>query len=148
LIVTDWLWWLATSDGVLSLIALVLVVAFVVGHIPLADRFPVIGPCVVLARFVALLALGLLCFLVGGRIADERAAVAKLKSDLAWSNLQLDAQKSAAADADRLRKQAEADASAANQKVIDYENKLASQPAGCGCALDDADVDSLRNIAR
>jgi hypothetical protein len=145
---TDWLWWLATSDGVLSLIALVLVVAFVVGHIPLAKLLPVVGPYVVLARFVALLALGLLCFLVGARIADERAEVAQLKRSVEWQKIQLEAQDAAAADAERLRKDAEARADAANQRVIDYEDKLSKQPAGCGCALDDADVDSLRNIAR
>jgi hypothetical protein len=32
--------------------------------------------------------------------------------------------------------------------ISDYEERLAKQPAGDGCNLDDADVRSLRDIAR
>lgn len=145
---TDLIWSLATSYLALSIIALIAVAALVVGHVPLAKYLPVIGPYVVLARFVSYLALMLLMFLVGTRLADERAEVKRLKTDLAFTQLQLDTQKQTAEQAQKLRDEAEKQAAEANQKVMDYEDRLAKSPSGCGCSFDDDDVNSLRGIAR
>jgi hypothetical protein len=144
----DLFWSVATSYLALSIIAAILVAALVVGHVPFGKYAPVIGPYVVLAQFVAYPTLALLAFLIGVRIADERAELKQVKLDLAFSQLQLNAQKQSAETADKLRLQAEQQAEQANQKVTEYEERLAKQPAGCGCNFDDSDVRSLHDIAR
>jgi hypothetical protein len=144
----DLFWSVATSYLVLSIIGIVAVAALIVGHVPFGKYAPVIGPYVVLAQFVAYPTLMLLAFLVGVRITDERAALKQVKQDLAFSQLQLDAQKQSAEIADKLRQQAQQQAEQADQKVTEYEAELAKQPAGCGCNFDDGDVRSLHDIAR
>ncbi|WP_458760564.1 hypothetical protein ACSVBT_07155 [Afipia sp. TerB] len=145
---SDLIWSLATSYLALGIIGAVALAALIVGHVPLAKYLPVVGPYVVLARFVSYLALMLLCFLIGTRLADERAETKRLKTDLAFTRLQLEAQKSSAETAAKLRAQAEQQAATLEQKVSEYEDRLAKSPAGCGCNLDADDVDSLRGIAR
>jgi hypothetical protein len=145
---TDLLWSLATSYAVLSIIGTVALVALIVGHVPFGRYAPVIGPYVVLAQFVAYPTLMLLAFLIGVRVTDERAALKQARLDLAFSQLQLDTQKQTAETAERLRKQAEQQAEQANQKVTDYEERLAKQPTSDGCSLDGDDVRSLHDIAR
>jgi hypothetical protein len=144
----DWFWWLATSHIALSGLGIIAVAALAIGHVPFGKYVPVIGPYVVLAQFIAYPALMLLAFLIGVRAADERAALKQAKLDLAFSQLQLNAQKQVAETASRLRADAEAKAEQANQKVTDYEERLAKQPAGDGCNLDGDDVRSLHDIAR
>lgn len=144
----DLFWSVATSYAVLSIIGTALVAAFVIGHLPLTGRIPVIGPYVVAARGAAYPLLALLAFLIGVRITDERASLRQARIDLAFAQIQLDTQKHTAEAAERLRMVAETKAAQANQKVTEYEERLATQPAGDGCNLDDADVRSLRDIAR
>lgn len=144
----DLFWSAATSYAVLSIIGTALVAAFVIGHLPLIGRIPVIGPYAVAARGAAYPLLALLAFLIGVRITDERANLKQAQRDLAFAQLQLDAQKHTTEAAERLRMVAETKAAKANQKVTEYEERLAQQPAGDGCNLDDADVRSLRDIAR
>jgi hypothetical protein len=144
----DWMWWLATSYTALSIIGFVALAALIVGHVPFGKYAPVIGPYVVLGQFVAYPTLMLLAFLVGVRITDERAALKQAKLDLAFSELQLNLQKQTAETAAKLRADAEAKAEQANQKVSEYEERLAKQPASDGCDLDDSDVRSLHDIAR
>jgi hypothetical protein len=144
----DWFWWGATSYFVLSALGVVLVAALIVGHVPFGKYAPVIGPYVVLAQFAAYPALALLAFLIGMRIADERADLKQAKIDLAFSQLQLSTQKQTAETAQKLRADAEAKAEQANQKVTEYEDRLAKLPADHGCNLDDGDVRSLHDIAR
>jgi hypothetical protein len=145
---TDLFWIIVTSNPALWTLAVIAVVAGVVSLLPLRLVPTSIAPYVVLAKVAALTALFVLGLCIGHRLADERAEVARLKSQVEWQRIQMEAQDAAAADAERFRKEAEAKADAANQKVADYEDKLSKQPAGCGCDLDDADVDSLRDIAR
>lgn len=144
----DLFWTVATSYAVLSALAALLLAGLVVGFAPLLRWLPGLAPYVLLARLVAFLTLAALAFLVGFRVADERAEVKQLKADLAFSRLQLDAQKAAADTAARLRAEAESEAATANQKVSDYEERLAGRARECGCDLDGGDVDSLRDIAR
>lgn len=144
----DLFWSVATSYAVLSILATLFLAGLVVGFAPLLRFIPGLAPYVMLARLVALIALAVLSFLIGFRVADERAEVKRLKADLAFKQLQLDNEKASAATAARLRAEAEAKAATANQKVTDYEKRLSQQPAGDGCNLDDADVRSLRDIAR
>lgn len=144
----DLLWLVATSDAVLWILTTLFLAGLVVGFAPLLRWMPVLAPYVMLARLVALVALAILAFLIGFRVADERAEVKRLKADLAFKQLQLDNEKATAETAARLRAEAEAEAATANQKVTDYEERLAKQPAGDGCDLDDGDVRSLHDIAR
>jgi hypothetical protein len=145
--ISDWLFDIATSYPVLGIIAIGAIAALVIGNVPFGKYAPAIGPYVVLAHFVAYLGLMLLTFLVGFRLADERAATKQLKADLAFTELQLTTQKSVAADAQRLRQDAEAQNADLNRKVSTYEDELAKRP-NTGCDLDNNDVDSLRGIAR
>ena len=145
---SDFIWSLATSYLVLSIIGIILLAALIVGYFPLAKYLPVIGPYVEAAKLIAFLLFGLMSFLVATRLSDERAEVKRLKTDLAFTQLQLNTQKQTAEQAQKLREQAEHQAAEANQKVTDYEDRLAKSPSGCGCSFDDDDVNSLRGIAR
>lgn len=145
---SDFIWSLATSYLVLSIIGIILLAALIVGYFPLAKYLPVIGPYVEAAKLIAFLLFGLMSFLVATRLSDERAEVKRLKTDLAFTQLQLNTQKQTAEQAQKLREQAEQQAAEANQKVTDYEDRLAKSPSGCGCSFDDDDVNSLRGIAR
>ncbi|UPK31811.1 hypothetical protein IVB18_26130 [Bradyrhizobium sp. 186] len=142
------LWAIATSDLTLMALGLVLVAALVIGFAPLLDRFPVIGAYVPLARLVALLLLFVIGLCVGHRLADESAALAQARTDLAFKDLELDAQKRSADVAAKLRADAEAKAGEADKKVSDYEAELAKRPENDACALDGGDVDRLRGIAK
>ena len=141
-------WSIATSDWALWLDAVVLVAALIVGYAPLVKWLPVIGPYVRVAKLVAFLVFGLLCAMVSHRLADESAELARVKIDLAFSQLQLNTQRQTADVAAKLRADAEANAATANEKVTDYEKWLSKLPATCGCAFDDDDVRSLHDIAR
>jgi hypothetical protein len=141
-------WAIATSDLAFWIGALILLASAVVGWFPLLRWFPVLGAYVPLARAVFVVMLFLIGVCLGHRLADESAALKQAQQDLAFSRLQLDAQRQSADTANKLRVDAEAKAATANQKVTDYEERLSKLPESCGCALDDDDVNSLRNIAR
>lgn len=144
----SWFWWIATSDWALGFDLLLLIVALVVGHMPFAGKIPAIAPYVVAARIAAYLILAVMMLCVGYRLSDESAALKQAQMDLAFSRLQLDAQRQSADTAAKLRDDAEAKAATANQKVTDYEERLSKLPATCGCDFDDDDVRSLHDIAR
>jgi hypothetical protein len=151
----DLFWSIATSYAVLSVIGGALVASLVVGHLPLIGRLPALSSYVAAARLSSYPMLALLAFLIGHRIADESADMREMsrrleqaRIDLEYSDRQLKVQKETADEAQRLRESAEAKAKQANQKVTEYEERLAQRPAGNGCNLDDGDVRSLRDIAR
>ena len=104
---SDFIWSLATSYLVLSIIGIILLAALIVGYFPLAKYLPVIGPYVEAAKLIAFLLFGLMSFLVATRLSDERAEVKRLKTDLAFTQLQLNTQKQTAEQAQKLREQAE-----------------------------------------
>ncbi len=56
-----------------------LLAALVVGYFPLLKYFPVIGPYVPEARFIAILMIALMAFLIGYRISDGRNAMTNLQ---------------------------------------------------------------------
>jgi hypothetical protein len=151
----DLFWSVATSYLALSIITVVLVAAWLVGHVPFGKYAPIVGPYIEAAKQTSFLLFGLLAFLIGHRIADEKADMRQLqakleqtKIDLKYSDHQLAVQKASADEAARLREQAQQQADQANQKVSEYEERLAKQPASNGCNLDDGDVRSLHDIAR
>lgn len=140
-------WSVATSYAVLSILATLFLSGLVVGFAPLVRFIPGLAPYVMLARLVALIALAVLSFLIGFRVADERAEVERLKADLAFKQKQIDVQKHTAETAERLRLVAETKAEQANQKVTDYEERLAKLPTSGCYNLDDDDVRGLLDIA-
>ena len=141
-------WSVATSSVVLALLGLVVAASLAVGFAPLVRFIPGLAPYVMVARLISLISISVLSFLLGVRGADQRSALRQAQLDLAFAQIQLDAQKHTAETAERLRMVAETKAAQANQKVTEYEERLAQQPASDGCNLDDADVRSLRDIAR
>ena len=141
-------WSIVTSDLAFWIGGIVLLVSAVVGWFPLLKWFPVLGSYVPLARAVFVIMLFAVGVCLGHRMADETAALKQARQDLVFQRLQLDAQKQSAETAARLRAEAEASAETANQKVKDYEERLAKLPETCGCGLTDDDVRSLHGIAR
>lgn len=141
-------WAIVTSDLAFWIGGTILMVSAVVGWFPLLRWFPVLGAYVPLARAVFAVMLFVIGVCLGHRLADESAALKQAKQDLAFSQLQLDAQRQTADTATKLRADAEAKAATANQKVTDYEERLSKLPESCGCAFDDGDVRSLHDIAR
>lgn len=143
----DFFWDTATSYPVLGALAALAIATFLVAHVPaIAERlFPAIVPYTRAAALVQVLAASLLFFLIGFRIADERAETKQLKNELAWSDNQLQQQKATAEDAERIAGEKAAEAESLKAKVEDYEATLAKQPVGT-CALDDVDLDGLRSF--
>jgi len=140
-------WTIATSDLVLWIDAAILIAAGIIGWAPLLRWFPLIGDYVPLARAVFVGVLFVFGVCIGHRLADESAELTRVKTDLAFSQLQLDAQKQSSETAAKLRDEAEASAATANEKVRDYEAVLAKQPHDDNCTLTDDDLRRLRAIA-
>ena len=141
--IDDWIWDLATSTTALSIVAAILIASLIVSHLPLMKMIPAVAPYVILAGFVAYLALADLGLCIGFRIADERAETQRLKIELAWHKNELEQQKATAEDAARIASEKSVEADELKSKVDDYEATLSKQPVGA-CALDDADVGGLR----
>lgn len=144
-----WFWWIGTSDTALAILVIVFVAALLLSEVDrIAVWLPWLKPFTAWGRPVSYLALGAFCLFSGYRISDESAALRQAKIDLAFSQLQLNAQKQTAETATKLRAEAEAKVEQANQKVSDYEARLAQRPASVDCDLDGDDVGGLRNIAK
>lgn len=136
-------WTLATSYVALSIVAAIVVAALVVGYDPLLKFIPVVGLYIPAAKVIAFLSFGLLCALLDRRSADNRAEVAQLRTDIAFSQAQLANQKATAADKARLADASADAANAAQLKASTYESLILAKPAAAGC--DDLDPD-LANV--
>lgn len=140
---SDVFWDIAVSYPALCFVAVVLLAALIVGYFPLLKYLPVLGPYVPVARLAAFLAVGLLCFLVGFRISDEREAAKNLKSELAAKTVDLqaanDAYEQSAMERTELANQAKAD----QERIAGYETVLKDRPSG-GCELTADDLRWLR----
>lgn len=117
----DLFWNVATSTPALVSIGGVALVASIVAHVPLVGRLlPSVDAYQRLAGIVATVAVGVLFFLVGFSISDQRAETARLKDELIFKELQLENAAATAADAERLRNDAEAKAREAKGKLDEY----------------------------
>ncbi len=145
----DWFWDVATSYTVLGIVAAIAAAAFVVAHVPaLAARFfPAIVPYTKAALLVQVLAASLLCFLIGFRVADERAETRQLKNDLAFKELQIETAEATAQDAERLKAEAEAKASEAKGKLDEFRRTFGDRPSA-SCAFTSDDLERLRQLGR
>jgi hypothetical protein len=141
--VSDLFWDVATSYTALCFVAAVLLAALVVGYFPLLEYFPVIGPYVPVARLVAILAFGLLGFLVGFRISDEREAMKNLKSEVEAKTIDLNATVEAEDQANAARTELAKQAIADQERIAGYEEAIKKRPVG-DCVLTDDDRKWMR----
>lgn len=121
----------ATSSFALGADGLLLLIAAVVGWIPFGQYMPIIAPYVKAARLVAVLLALLICFLVGFRVADERAEIAALQATIAAQRADLNNAEKARDDANDRATLIEKDANAQSKADADYISTL-KLAAGCG----------------
>ncbi|RJF70888.1 hypothetical protein [Rhodopseudomonas palustris] len=127
-ITADAFWSVATSAPVLVAIGVLAAAAFAVARVPMLGRLlPPLGEFQALAAAVQLIAVAALIFLIGFRTADQRAELRRLGDELAFKAMQLKNASATAADAERLRRDAEATARQAKGKLDEYCAKF-----GCG----------------
>ena len=126
----DLFWDFATSPPVLIALAALAVAAFVVAHVPvIATLIPTVAAWQRLAIVLQFGAVIALIFLLGFRVADQRAETEQLKNDLAWSQYQLEIQTSMADSADQLKREADARAASAEGQLSVYKQKFGDNPS-------------------
>lgn len=131
-------WDVATSSIVLSMIALLLIAALVVGYFPLLKWFPVLGQYVPVARLASILAAALLSFLFGYKVADDRATTSALRNELAVARIDLAAAHKAADQADAARRELAAQSITDQIRIEKYAEELKKRP-NAACTLTDDD---------
>lgn len=137
-------WNAATSVPTLLLIGAIALAATAVAHLPLIARLlPAAGAYQRLADVVATVAAAVLIFLVGFAYADQRAEVARLKDDLAFKEFQLKSAADTAADAEQLRRSAEAETRKAKDQLDGYCKKF-----GCDDRKPPAPAKGVRVVRR
>lgn len=143
----DMFWDIATSGFVLGVIALILVLAFAVSHLPkFVERiWPEAYAYAKAAALVQAIAAGLLFFLIGFRVADERAEREAMKNELAWKNSQIETAEATAEHAQRLKAEAEHKAAEAKGKLDEFRGKYGENPAAI-CAFTPDDLEWLRAL--
>lgn len=139
----SWLWDIATSDLVLSLLGIVAFAAAVVGWFPLLKYVPAIGPYVPLARLVAMLVVVAISFLLGFRTSDERESMEKLRATLAARDADIAIAAKSTAFLQARVNEIEAAADVQRGTDADYIASLKSRPA---CVLTDNDLRGLRGV--
>ena len=148
-VIADFFWNIATSYAVLGLVATILAAAFIVSHMPaILTRFwPQAFVYAKAAALVQVIAAALLFFLVGFRVADERAETRQLKNDLAFTELQIQNANETARDAERLKADAVAKAEEAEGKLNAFRETFGNSPEAV-CAFTPDDLERLRNLGR
>jgi hypothetical protein len=138
---SDIFWKVTTSALALGIDGLILLVAVGVGFLPRARFLPVVGPYVPAAKLVAVLAVALICFKLGFRIANEQEEASRLRATIAAQRADLDNAAKSAADATQRASEIEASAHAQHETDAQYIRSLALRPVP-GCLLDDGDIPS------
>jgi len=152
---SGFLWTLVTSDVFLAALGVLILAAVVVGYFPIVSSIAALRGYVTTARFALLLFVGAAAFLVGFRVADDRAEVAALREKIAAKdnmiqvkNMELLLSQQMADQADLERKAAAARAEAAQDEINDYAERLQARPnAACLLGPDDF-TRGVRNDAR
>lgn len=108
------------------------------------------GLAAVAARIGGIAALCAMTFILGFRVADDRAAhqaqVATLKAENVRLTRDLGVQKAIAEIASQEREGVLKQLQDRNAKVADYETKLAEKPQAQACNLTAADIRALRGL--
>ncbi|WP_028136162.1 hypothetical protein [Bradyrhizobium japonicum] len=144
---TDLFWDIATSGPALGVIAWIAVSAFVVSRpLKFIERiWPQAYAYAKAAALVQAIAAGLLFFLIGFRVADERAEREAMKNELAWKNSQIETAEATAEHAQRLKAEAEQKAAEAKGKLDEFRGKYGENPAAI-CAFTPDDLEWLRAL--
>ncbi|MGO3934725.1 hypothetical protein [Rhodopseudomonas pseudopalustris] len=138
-VTADLFWNFVTSTPVLVALGVVMLAAAFVAHLPLIGRLvPAVNTYQRFADIVEIVAAAVLMFLIGFSVADQRAELARVKDELTFKTFQLESAAATAADAERLRKGAEAETAAAKGKLDDY-----CKTFGCG---DDRKVAAAKGV--
>ncbi|WP_445215884.1 hypothetical protein ACKWRH_26305 [Bradyrhizobium sp. Pa8] len=141
--ISDFLWAAATSEIALSALGLLIVVAAVVGYLPIVSTL--LGGYAKTAKLVFIVALATLVFLLGFRTADNRTDAKILRDQIAARDDVIARQKSsldlaldAAETASKQRDEAAQRALEAQDEIDDYEKRLKARPnAACLLTPDD-----------
>jgi len=141
------LWDAATSAPTFALLATIIVVAFVIGHIPAIGRIPALAPYVAAAQLIKLAAICAAAFLAGFTVADDRAEVSRLHNEVAWKDFQLGTNEATARDAAALRQAAESRAADAMGKLDEWRKRYGDKPEAA-CAFGADDLERLRQLKR
>jgi hypothetical protein len=132
-ITSDVFWNTATSYPMLVAIGIVALFAFGIAHLPLVEKFfPSIAPYIRAAALVSVVSTAALLFLIGFRVADQREEAARLRRDLAFSELQLDGMKKTADEASELKRVADAKAKQAKDELDGLRKKFGRMPKSGG----------------
>lgn len=151
--ISDFLWAAATSEIALSAMGLLIVVAAIVGYLPIVSTL--LGGYAKTAKLVFILALTALVFLLGFRTADNRAEAKILRDQIAArdgviasKNFDLHLVLEAAETASKQRDEAAQRAKEAQDEIDDYEQRLKARPnAACLLTPDDF-ADRVQNGRR
>lgn len=142
-------WQLATAPLTLIVIAVIGIAAYLVAHVPFVEKFiPGAAPFINLARVVCLACAAAWIFLIGHRDADQRAELERARSDLAWSEFQLSAQKQTADDAAELKSAAETAAATTKVRLAEYQEKFGNDPTAAVCAPRPGVVEWVHDLQR
>ncbi|WP_316205981.1 hypothetical protein [Bradyrhizobium sp. SZCCHNR3058] len=141
----DLLWQIATSDGMLLLIAGLIVIAMLVGHFPVLSKLSALQQYVIPAKLAVYLFLALFAFLIGFRTADRRAEAKALRAELAQKDgvialkdFDLHLALEAAETAQKQRSEAAQRAKDAQDETNEYAQRLKARPsAACLLTPDD-----------
>jgi hypothetical protein len=141
----DLFWQVATSHYVIIALAALVVVCWVIGHLPFVSKLPTFAPYAILAQNLCIVFLALQAFCVGFRVADGRAEIKRLKDTVAVAatviksqtaslNTMLDANEKMQTQRDEAAHRA----MTAQEKIDDYEQRIARDPNGaCRLTADD-----------
>ncbi len=149
------LWTLATSDVSLAALGLLILAAAIVGYFPVVSSIAALKGYVTAARFALLLFVGVAAFLIGFRVADDRAEAAALREKIAsaegvirMKNAEIRITQQMAEQADAERKAAAQRAQDAQDEINDYAERLKARPnAACLLTTDDF-TRGVRNDAK
>ncbi|MET4199107.1 uncharacterized membrane protein YuzA (DUF378 family) [Bradyrhizobium sp. LA8.1] len=142
-------WQIATSPLVLVVIAAVVVASFALAHLPFVTLlFPKAAAFTKAASLVTIIGFAALLYLFGVKSERTRAELERVKSDLAFKEFQLGNQAKAAADAEDLKADADAQAQDARGKLSVYQAKFGDDPNAAACAPRAGVIDWLHDLQR
>ncbi|MEY9128355.1 hypothetical protein [Bradyrhizobium yuanmingense] len=141
--ISDFLWAAATSEIALSALGLLIVVAALVGYLPIVSTL--LGGYAKTAKLVFIVALAALVFLLGFRTADNRAEAKILRDQIsarddviASKNRDLRLALDTAETASKQRDEAARRAKDAQDEIDEYAERLRARPnAACLLTPDD-----------
>jgi hypothetical protein len=141
----DLLWQIATSNGMLLLIAGLIVIAMLVGHFPVLSKLSALQRYVIPAKLAVYVFLFLVAFLLGFRMADRRAEAKALRAEIAQKDdviasksFDLNLALEVAETAQKQRDEAAQRAKDAQDETNEYAQRLKARPnAACLLTPDD-----------